>query len=872
MDLGVLGAVTVRGLPVPAGKQAVMLALLLCHPNQPVPGEALVQAAWPAAPPSPSTFRWHLHQLRGLVGDRLTRQGDGHLLTVRDGELDAARFETLTRAARTEPPARALPLLERGLALWRGEPFGGLRDPLAIQSEAARLEEARLLAVEAQARALLALGRAAECALALAAVAEAHPFRESLTELWLRALAASGRRNEALRRFEQTRRRLRHELGAEPSEPLRRLHEDLLHRDPAPELLPPDVHAFTGRTAELTVLDRLLDRTPSVAVISGVGGVGKSGLALHWAHRRRDRFPDGQLYANLGEHTPAEVLNRFLAALGAAAIPVEQDAQAALYRRITAQRRTLVILDNATGSAQVQPLLPAGPGCAAVVTGRSRFESLVAEGALPIPLDVLSRTDAALLIGRIAGIEPAMAEPLAELCALLPLALRVAGARLLTRPGGLEALTARLAGELRLDELRVGELDVRASLEAGYHDLPGAERLLFERLGLLQAPSFTAWTAAAVLDVPLTRGGDLLERLAERQLLQPDGIDCAGQERYRFHDLIRLLARERAGTGPDQHAAVERFLRCLLTLAKKAYLREYRDAFRLMECDSPPWEPAGHVLPEDPMTWLAAERTTLLAAVRQAADLGHTGLSWGLALAGVRLFEIQGNLLDWQQSTEVALQACRDHGDERGVAAMTVSLGSVAVFQKHYTRVVDLLAGVLPELDNKAFRAMATGNLAYAELALGRTEDGVARLTEAVSIAEGAGDPVVEAVLLARLSLFQDDPRPALDRAAALAAGRRRVSLMVLLCDLRATLQGGHPDQAEALAQRLVGEVRCYGDRILEREALAMRAECLNALGRFEEEAECLRLAHDLALAQHAQPAADRLAVRLEALSGRIRR
>ncbi|WP_327087888.1 hypothetical protein OIE66_37085 [Nonomuraea sp. NBC_01738] len=866
MDFGVLGAVTVRGGPAPAGKQTIMLALLLCHANRPVAADALADAAWPIAPPSPSTFRWHLHRLRGLVGDRLVRRGDGHLLTVENGELDAARFEDLAKRAEAEPPEQALPLLESALALWRGEPYSGLPDPPDIRAEAARLEEARLLAVEARARVLITLGRPAECASALAADVSAHPLRESLVELRLLALAASGRRGEALRMFGQTRQRLRDELGVEPSGGLRRLHEDLLHHDPAPQLLPPDVHAFTGRTAELSVLDGLPEDSSGVAVISGVGGVGKSGLAVHWAHRSRDRFPDGRLYANLGEHTPAEILSRFLSALGAAAVPVEHEAQVALYRQMLAQRRMLLILDNASGSAQVRPLLSGAPGCVTVVTGRSRFESLVADmGALPIRLDGLPHADAVLLLARIARIEVSRAEPLAELCAQLPLALRVAGARLLTRPGwDVEALTARLAGDHRLNELRAGELDVRATLEAGYQDLPHAERVLFERLGLLRVPTFTAWMAAALLDVPVDVGGDLLERLAERQLLQPDGIDGAGQERYRCHDLIRLLARERAGTGPEQDTIVRRFLSCLLWLSRDAYLREYRGRFRLIESDSPLWEPSGVVAAADPMSLMAAERATLLAAVRQAAGLGQANLCWGLALAGVRLYEIHGHLLDWLQSSQVALESCLEHGDERGAAAMIMSLGSVAAFQKHHAQAVALLTEALPLLDDDAFRALTLGNLAQAEMALGQTNSGVAHLAEAAELAREAGDEVIEAAALARLAFHRDDPRPLLDRAADLAAGHRRVSLMVLLCDLRVTLRAGHHEHAELLSGQLMAGVRLYGDRVLEREALCLRADSLTALGRTDEAATCLSRAHELALAQHVLPEAGRIAALLE--------
>lgn len=849
-----LGAVSVDGEALPAGKQLTLLTVLLCHANQPVTPDTLMEAAWPRAAPSPGTFRWHLHRLRAVVGDRLVHQAGGYLLAVQDGELDATRFDELVRRAAAEPPERALVLLEQALALWRGRsPYGGQCDPEVVRVDAARLEDARLRAVEARAHALMALGRSAECASELAAAVDAHPLRESLVELWLRALAGSGRRGEALQLYAETRRRLLEELGVEPGRSLRRLHEDLLRDDDAPRLLPPDVHAFTGRGAELEVLDRVLDGPPGLAVISGVGGVGKSGLALHWAHRVRDRFPDGQLYADLGEQAPEQVLYRFLYALGIVAVPDGLQARAALYRQVLARRKVLVVLDNATGSVQVEPLLPAAPGCVTVVTGRRRFERLVAgAGALPLALDTLPPADAALLISRVAGIDTDRAAPLAELCARLPLALRVAGARLVTRPGWTaETLTTRLAGAGRLDELRAGELDVRATLETSYHDLPGTERVLFERLGLLQVPTFTAWMAAALLEVPAAKGANLLERLAERQLLQPAGFDAAGQERYRFHDLVLLLARERAGTGAGQDTALNRFLACLLALARDAYLREYRGGFRLQHSDSPLWRPEDAVLPEDPMSWLSAEHATLPAAVDHAAVLGFTGLCWDLALTSVRLFEVQGRLPEWQQTSELALRACQEQGEEQGTTAMRASLGALAVFQRRHRDALPWLTKALPALDGSSFKALTLANLASAEFALGRPTSGHGHLTEARSLAAQMGDAITEALVLVSLAQrTPSDARPLLERAAELAAGHRRISLVVLAATAGSTLRQGRADDAEALSLRLLNSTRALGDRVYERQALCLRAEVLTALGRTGEAADCLRSAHALAQAQ----------------------
>ncbi|MGW4408111.1 BTAD domain-containing putative transcriptional regulator [Nonomuraea sp. NPDC004702] len=854
MEIGVLGAVTVDGATIPAGKQLTLLAMLVCHANRPVSGDVLAQAAWPSAAPSPSTFRWHLHRLRATVGDRLVRRGDGHMLRVADDELDALRFTRWVQRAAAEPAERALALLDQALALWRGAPYSGLDDLEDIRVEAAALQETRLGAIEARAKALMSLGRFAECASDMATAVAGQPLRESFVELWLRALAAAGRPAEALRLYGRTRAKLVDELGVEPSGPLRRLHEELLRHEPAPRLLPPDVYAFTGRTQELGVLDRLLHGPADVAVISGVGGVGKSGLALHWAHRSRDHFPDGQLYADLGQHTAADVLPRFLAVLGVILVPEDHDARIALYRQVLAERRMLIVLDNASGSVDVEPLLPGTAGCVTVVTGRSRFERLVtACGASLIQLDVLPPADAALLLSRIARIEPGHAVPLVELCARLPLALRVAGARLVTRPGWTpETLAARLTEERRLDELRAGELDVRASLEAGYQELPDAERVLFERLGLLPAPTFTAWMAAALLMVPVSTGGDLLERLAERQLLQPEGLDIAGQERYRFHDLIRLLARERAGTGPAQDSVRDRFLSCLLALVKDACEGEYAGGFRLLDSGAPHWRPRGRVLPDEPMTWMAAERETLLAGIHHAAELGHAAMCWDLALAGVRLFEIHGQFVDWEQTSRLALRVCRDHDESRGAGAMLASLSAVEGFQYRREKSLALAEEALPLLDESSVKALTLANLSAAELRLGDAESALAHLTQAVSIAARLGDTLSEAILLARLALLQGgDPRPMLDKAMKLAAGNTRVSSLIAMSDLLASVRAGRHAYAETLSIRILDDVRRYGDRVMEREALCLRADSLIALERPAEAAACLRRAHELAVIQN---------------------
>lgn len=438
----------------------------------------------------------------------------------------------------------------------------------------------------------------------------------------------------------------------------------------SPRQLPPDIADFTDRAG---LVDQILRQavatvgsgTPMVCAIVGGGGVGKTALAVHIAHRLADSFPDAQLYVNLrGAEArplaPDEVLEALLRALGVEPerVPAATEERASLYRAVLTGRRSVVLLDNAKDARQVRPLLPGGDG-AVLITSRDPLADL--EGATRLGLDVLSQQDAVTLLSRIIGAERDAAEPeaaqaLARSCGNLPLALRIAAARLVSKPHWrLSRMVTRLEDEnRRLSELEVGDLTVRASFELSYDGLDPQLRRAFRLGALVPAQSSPSWLVAALLDTDVDTADDLVERLTELRLLEYAGDDAAGQIRYQFHDLLRLFARERVAEDEPadaRHAAVERGLGGYLTLAKRGLHLLSPHSKR----DPDPGRARLWPLPDrlvddlmaDPYAWFTAEHAALVGAIRQAYDLGLWPYVYELAEQLHYYFRVRGHLGDW---------------------------------------------------------------------------------------------------------------------------------------------------------------------------------------------------------------------------------
>ncbi|HKR51972.1 MAG TPA: BTAD domain-containing putative transcriptional regulator [Pseudonocardiaceae bacterium] len=612
MDFEVLGPLRVRhggqSARLSAPMPRTLLGVLLTQANTPVRVDVLVDALWAGQrdPRAAKKLQLHVHRLRCILGDpaRIRFEHGGYTLQVHPGELDAERFESaLAEGSDAGQPARAVALLRSALRLWRGEPFSDVTDLPLLRAEADRLAERRLTGLSQLYAAELACGHATAIIPELIELATRHPMRERLQGLLMTALYQAGRQAEALEVYHRTRSALIEQLGLEPGNELQRLEHAILTGDPllesprlesstthaiTPAQLPADITDFTGRKVQLATIQHLAatDRYESMLVaITGKAGVGKTTLAVHAAHRLRVHYPDGQLFVDLrGAQghplAPADVLARFLRSLGVdrTAIPDDIEERAALYRSRLADRRLLILLDNAAGEAQLRPLLPGTPECAVLVTGRIRLAGL--NGTRLIDLDILEPDQAVELLARVAGplrvaAEPGAAREIVRLCGFLPLAVRIAGARLGARPHWrLERLEADLADEdHRLDTLRAGDLDVRASLALSYENLDPTARCAFRRLGLLEVHDFAPWITAALLDIPQAKAEELVDTLVDMQLLEVAGPDAAGALRYRFHDLLRAYARELAAAEEpeaDRLAALDRAFGGWLVLAEEA--------------------------------------------------------------------------------------------------------------------------------------------------------------------------------------------------------------------------------------------------------------------------------------------------------------
>jgi DNA-binding SARP family transcriptional activator/tetratricopeptide (TPR) repeat protein/transcriptional regulator with XRE-family HTH domain len=846
LRLAVLGPVTAwrDGMRIGLGppRQRAVLALLALTPNVPVPRKAIIDALWGSDVPPTAVHlvQVYVNRLRRLLGPGQleTSAGTSYELVAAEGQLDLMALEARAgRAARAHAAGDLGPACEAyasALDTWRAEPLADI-EILHAHPAVVALRLRRSDLVIRYAEAATAAGRHEDILPWLRELAAAEPLNERAHAALMLALAGSGQQAAALVQFDDLRRRLDDQLGVRPGAELADAHQRVLRQDvprkpgsrrpgaghqagasagsasPVPRQLPATVPNFTGRAAEFATLTKALDdggagRRVRILTITGVAGVGKTTLAVHWAHQAARCFPDGQLYVNLRGFDPsgtpvaaADAVRGFLTALSVPAemIPAAADAQAGLYRSLLADKRMLVVLDNARDPAQVRSLLPGSAGCMVVVTSRSLMAGLVAaEGAGQLSLDVLGDADAAeLLTGRL-GTERTTAEPealaeLTALCAGLPVALVIVAARAIAQQHmSLGALAAELRGaKSRLEALTTGEpaTDVRSVFSWSYLSLSAPAARLFRLAGLHPGPSLSAEAAASLAGLPLAAAGRGLRELVSARL-----IDEHPPGRFALHDLLREYAAERAraaGTETGRRAAIHRML--------DHYLHTALAAGTLLDPEQARITPAGRVRGvtlarfaghRAAADWFEDEHPALIAAIALAADRGFDLHACQLAVTLTGVLDQSACWQDLAATSDIALAAAQRAGHpeaaayaQRGLGGAFARLGRYGDAYVHFQRCLDQftelehvdgqarahlnLACLLHSMDDSeqalsharrarelfedlrqgAGLAAALNTVGWFEARLGNAELGLAHCQQALALAQEAGNRVIAA-------------------------------------------------------------------------------------------------------------------------------
>jgi tetratricopeptide (TPR) repeat protein/DNA-binding SARP family transcriptional activator/DNA-binding XRE family transcriptional regulator len=873
--VGVLGPLLVhRGeVAVEPGTlmQRRLLGLLAIQHGQVVPVEEIVDVLWGQHPPRTcqALVRVYASRLRERVGAVAPARG-GYQLVIPDDRVDLAIFAALAddaaKAHTAGDDGKAVNLYETALGYWRGPALVGLGSALTQHPVAVAAGRRRTRAALAYADLAMGLGQHERVADVLAGVAADEPFDEALHARLLLAMSGAGQHASALRLYTTLRTRLKEELGVEPGAELQAAHRRLLERkrSPVPAQLPADVRGFTGREQYLRRLDGMLpgaDRhAVALSIIAAGPGVGKTALALRWAHRVREEFPDGQLYVNLHGYgaaqamRPIDVLATFLPALGVRPkdVPDDLGQAVALYRSLLADKRVLVVLDNANSAHQVRPLLPGGAGCLVLVTSRNQLRGLVAhDGAVLIELDVLAPDEATTLLAGLlthhTDVDPASVAEFARLCGFLPLALRIAAANLIAQP---MRSIADYVAELAADQLAALEVHgdpetgVRSAFDHSYAALPTTTREMFRRLGVLPGDDFTAEAAAALADLSPLEATVELDRLVTAHL-----VEQHRRGRYTVHDLIRHYAGDQAhieDSDDDRRTALTRLHDFYLGRLDAAARRLYPHLARL------PMPTSGTAFDDDQqaLAWLETELPNLVAAIRHAAERGPVEAAWRLGDALHGYFYLRMQTPAWQVVAELAVTAAQTAGDQAGQAAARLSLATLHWVQGHYKRNIEdnTTALALARATGWAEgESAALGNLGTTSMAMGQLEEAVDHYTEAVAIDRRTGSLPGLAAKLGKLGLLysalgrlelateQLNQAAALRRQTGTHGGEARVLYSYLG---KAYLHLGRFDDARATLARALAIHRAVGDRYTEADSLRILAAVQAAVGHHDEALE----------------------------------
>ncbi|WP_307871663.1 BTAD domain-containing putative transcriptional regulator [Micromonospora sp. U21] len=918
-----------RSVRLGSVKQRLLLATLLLRPNEVVGTNELAAMLWGDEEPASAAanLRTYVRGLRHALGggapwDGITAVAGGYLLRVGQGERDLDLFDAAAARGRAalaaSDPDRAEAELSAAVDLWRGPPLSDLPLRSALARRVAQLEERRLLVEEDYAEAVLALGASADVVHRLRGLLDRHPQRQRAWGQLMVGLYRIGDVAGALDAFRQARQTLAEETGLDPTPELIKLYDDILHHSPGlaaqppsgpdrpapgtavgpliqrPEQLPRAVPEFVGRSAELARLDALLHGAEGptsvvISTVSGMAGVGKTALALHWAHRVADRFPDGQLYVNLRGYdeadavSPPDALSSFLEALGVPhiRIPSGMEARTGLYRSLLASRRMLLVLDNARDSAQVRALLPGAGGCMVVVTSRDRLGGLIAaECATPLTLDVLRAEESMSLLARRLGAgrlasDPAAVADIIEAAGRLPLALSIVGARAATHPTfPLGAIAAELhSAEARLDALADG--DVRRVFSWSYLALGKDAARLFTLLGLHPGPDLTAAAASALAGVSAAAVTPLLRELTRLHLLSEHAPG-----RYAFHDLLRAYAAELAQSaerGDERGAARQRLY--------DHYLHAAYPAALLLQPQWPPIEPVPPlpVPARQPVTdhdgalaWFTAEHRLLIRVVRQAAENGFEAYAWQIAWALNTFVAPRGLWQDQLAIQGVALAAAEKIDDLVGQAVANrllsralTRLGDHATAEYRLKRALELYERLgdptgqaqtlhnyceLRYLDGRLDEALAHGREALRLYRLVNNHAGEARTLNAIGWLLATTGDYVQAIASCTEALAQqrrtDDRNGQAATLDSLGFAYDRL---------------GERDRAADCYEQAVKLFRDSADRYHEAETLIRLGDTREAMGDRNAAAAAWRLAARI-YEDVGDPAAEEVRRRLERL------
>ncbi|HET9895860.1 MAG TPA: BTAD domain-containing putative transcriptional regulator [Streptosporangiaceae bacterium] len=786
-------------VPLGSPRRRALLAVLVACANETVLAPSLLAELWPADPPpnALANLRTYASELRRQlppeISSRITTSNGGYRLRLEPGELDIwvlrQHYETARSALDRGDAAAAVALLEPVHAkLTHGGVFPGVAaGPILDAARTGIADECRN-ALEAYFEACIMAGSPADVISALRAHVHRHPLGEHGYVLLMAALSQAGQNAAALDAFQQARRLLIDELGIEPGAELQEMQQSVLRGDfrpaavrgsalrPAghpsvlfrPFQLPPDVPDFAGRREAVKRVSELLSggspgAWPAIASVTGMPGTGKSTLAVHVAHQLREEFGDGQIYLDLGGDDlgavdPHDALGQVLTGLGltAESIPATSGERAAMLRSLCADRRFLLVLDNVSAAGQVLPLIPAGSGCGLLVTSRGGLPEL--QSWPQVELAPLGLREGVELLSRIVGTDRVQADMQAatrvvELCAGLPLAIRIAGTRLASRRHqSISWLAGRLDDErTRLDELAVTGVALRSSFDLAYRSLDASLQRGLRILGMLELPDFGAWTAAAALASSIRESEDVIDGLVQARLLAVASGRALDVPRFRFHQLVRLYVRDvSAADSPDLiAAAVSRaYSACLAAAAgMDQRLRSHlpvvtSDRAQLSACLLP-----GQA---EPAAWFATEQAALVAVVHGAAARGWHDLTWDLALTLQRFLESQHHFRDWQDVATAGLGAARASGNRLAEGALLCSLGELSLVRDEpdsaagaFGEALDLLRGT--NAGERRARARALLGMSIVHAVRGRLEESAGSARTSIKIVDERLDPGIAA-------------------------------------------------------------------------------------------------------------------------------